>query len=531
LRIVMKTNKIWMIGAALLIMLTTACREESDKLITYDHNDILAFNEASSSFAGKFKVTWNGLNQYYSLWDYEKEQGLDWDAVYDEYLPKFEEMDNRGTDDPVTDDEMEEMMRKVLSPLHDGHLAVRWKNHFTENIVTYDPSNDRIALRDDAKIAHSYTPSLMYYKDLAHDEVMTKDGQPIVMEYSTLCEDLLNDFFYTPGKGMKWITAEIERIESLTSPTDKEKSDCKHLKELANELEDVESMGDADRATQIYNNLSERYAILEVPGFDVIDPGFIDYGVKEKFALLKGNIAYFYFSDFSLTSYIDPPSKFFDLVNDVTRNHVGMIKKVWLSWFNTIQELHKKGTLGGVIIDVRGNGGGFNNDSKYVVGALLPSGGFQYGYCRFKRGTGRYDYSSLMPAISMTMDDEHEIVDDRPVVLLTNCGSVSMSEVTAQVVRLMKNGTIIGKRTHGGLCGLQSNELFSLNYSGYIGVENVTPVYGYIPQLASFTMDMEQLEGYGIEPNIEVDLNTEQFDNNGRDSQLDRALQFIRNGN
>ena len=174
------------------------------------------------------------------------------------------------------------------------------------------------------------------------------------------------------------------------------------------------------------------------------------------------------------------------------------------------------------------------SDAQFVAGALLPSGGFQYGYNRFKRGTGRYDYSPLMPAIAVTMEDEHEIVDDKPVVLLINSGSVSMAEMTAQVVRLMPNGKLIGKRSHGGLCGLIDNEYNSTNYAGHIGIRDVTPVYGYVPSLASFTMDKEQLEGVGISPGIEVAFDENAFNTPtgiGRDTQLDRALQYVRTGN
>lgn len=142
----------------LLLMLITSCREDSDKQLAYDHNETLSFAEAEKSFAGKFKVMWNGLNQYYALWDYEAEQGLDWDAVYDEYLPQFEALDERGEDDPVTDDELKELLAKVLSPLHDGHFAMIWRNHATGHQVMYLPSTDRNASRDDAVIADKYTP-------------------------------------------------------------------------------------------------------------------------------------------------------------------------------------------------------------------------------------------------------------------------------------------------------------------------------------------------------------------------------------
>ena len=525
-----------MIGAALLMLLVSSCRETNDVLLPYDHNDVLAFGAAEYSFAGKFKVTWNGLNQYYALWDYEKEQGLDWDAVYDEYLPQFEALDEREDSIPVTDDEVKELLNKVLSPLHDGHFAMLWKNHVTGNNVVCVPSSIRNASRDDAEIVKKYKPNISYYTNPANGEIETSDGQPVCLEYSTLWTDLVDRFRNTPGQGMMWIEDRLLQLMNQPLPTEMEIFQRRSLSDLSTQLLEVLSQPNAEQGIPAFNSLVERYSYLEVPGFDVIDNAFIKMAISVKFALLKGNIAYFYFSDFSLTPYINEvyAQSIFNLNNAATFNHVYGIWRVWNSWFETIQQLHKEGTLGGVIIDVRGNGGGMMSDAQFVAGALLPSGGFQYGYNRFKRGTGRYDYSPLMPAIALTMEDEHEIVDDKPVVLLINSGSVSMAEMTAQVVRLMPNGKLIGKRSHGGLCGLVDNEYNSTNYAGHIGIRDVTPVYGYVPSLASFTMDKEQLEGVGISPGIEVAFDENAFNTPtgiGRDTQLDRALQYVRTGN
>ena len=104
---------------------------------------------------------WNGLNQYYALWDYEDEYGLDWDAVYDEYLPQFEALDKQET---VTDEELKALLAKVCSPLHDGHMAVIFSNHKTgTKEVMYQPGEDRAVKRDDYEIANKYKPSLKYY--------------------------------------------------------------------------------------------------------------------------------------------------------------------------------------------------------------------------------------------------------------------------------------------------------------------------------------------------------------------------------
>ena len=99
----MKHKIFSMIVAGLLMSTAWSCRQESDALMGYDQNENLVFGDAETSFAAKFKVLWNGMNQYYAIWDYEAEYGLDWDAVYDEYLPQFEALDKR---DSVPDDEL-----------------------------------------------------------------------------------------------------------------------------------------------------------------------------------------------------------------------------------------------------------------------------------------------------------------------------------------------------------------------------------------------------------------------------------------
>ena len=105
------------------------------------------------------------------------------------------------------------------------------------------------------------------------------------------------------------------------------------------------------------------------------------------------------------------------------------------------------------------------------------------------------------------------------------------TEMSTLGVKLMNNGTVIGKRTWGANCPLASNEDYSVNYTGYIGVEGVTPVFGKVHTFASFTFDHKLIESVGITPDIEMNLDETLFKTTGQDTQLDRALQFIRTGN
>ena len=519
------------ISTALLLLTMGACRPESDTLVSYDHNDQLVFAAADTSFAAKFKIMWNGMNQYYAIWDYEAEHGVDWDAVYDEFYPQFETLDHRSKDATVTDDELLTLLKKCFGRLHDGHFHLEMKNHKTGHTVIYTPANDRNASRDDYKLSKNFTPDLTYYANVAHGEVETDaEGHPLLKAYSTSALAMLVRFLSTPGYGNMWVKAKIQELSALPNPTEME---AFLLNQLQSFQKDLNSILDTtvDVAISIYNRLREKYSFLEIPGFIYIDPAFNSNGVTLYFALLKGNIAYFHVNSFRMSKYLNDTyaKETFNISDPVTNYHIQQIRDVWQTWFNTVQQLHHNGTLGGVILDVRSNLGGSTDDFQYLVGSLLPSGGLNIGYQRYKRGTARYDYSPMMEATALTMSTPHETITE-PVAILTNCFSISMSEMSTLAVKTMPKGKVIGKRTWGGLCPLAGNEYNTYNYAGRIGVEGQTAVYGYVPMLAAFTLEGKLIEGEGIAPDIEVPFDVDLYEATGQDSQLDRALHYIRTG-
>lgn len=519
-------------GAALLLTAAWGCRKESDALTAYDYDESLVFEAAKTSFAAKFDIIWNGMNQYYALWDYEAEQGLDWDAVYDTYYPKFQALDQRGEDQTVTDEELSALLEEVLGSFHDGHFNIDVLNHKTGTTVNCHPSLKSFNSRDDWKAAVSTPLNLGYYANPANGEVETDaDGNPIAEVCKTSVSFLLSRNLQTPGMGGYWMMARIEELEALPSLSDYEAFELQNLNDLKLELRTLNGKSDK-QALAIYNQLQAKYSFLGIPGFDYIDPAFAKNGLEIKYALLKGNIAYLGFNHFNLGAYLDDneSEEEFDMSNPLTRQLVVGARAIWQGWFDGIQTLHKAGKLGGVIIDVRGNTGGSVTDSRFVAGALAPGRYIHFGYQRFKRGTGRYEYSPLMEARLGNMSQPHEDVTDVPIAVLTNCASVSMAESTALSVKTLPKGKVIGKRSFGAICALCTNDLSSYNYSGYIGVEGVTPVFGCVPAMASFTLDKRIIESEGVTPDIEVDLDVAQFQATGRDTQLDRALQYIRDG-
>lgn len=511
------------ITAVLVLALNMmGCREESDQMLSYAFNENIAFQKAETSYAEKFKVFWLGMNTNYSLWDYEQTLGLDWDAHYDEYLPRYEALDEAGRE--VTDDELRELLEQTVAPLHDGHLLVRMKNHLTGNYVSASPARLRNQQRADYDFSQNFVPRLDYYA--AAGQLLSQQSS------STRTEVHFDTFMNREGQGMSWVGARMEALGQQASLTSDQQREYQDLQTLTADVAQWRLLSDKKERLATYNKMALRYAWLHIPGFDEIPECFATLGMTASYALFADGIAYLYISDFYLSPYL---SKVFrklvtSTVDEEAEQQMEPVRKVWLAWFQTIQQLHADGQLKGVVIDLRSNKGGYANDFQYVLGSLLPAGGIDYARVRFKRGTGRYDYSPLLPQVANAYGGEHREVTDVPIVVLVNGMSASMCETTALCVKLTNNAYLVGQRTYGALCSLADNTDYSDNYAGYVGIEGVTPVYCYIPGQALFTLDGEVLESVGISPDIDVALDADDWQASGRDSQLDRALLFIRTG-
>lgn len=441
----MKRYSLFFILCALAL---AGCRQKSDEVLSYAYNDNMAFGEANKSYAGKFKVMWSGMSSNYALWDLEYENGLDWDNVYDVYLPQFEALDQQQ--DPVTNEQLKALLDEVVAPLHDGHLAIQMQNHQTDTYVASSPGYMRVQ------------------RERGEEYATVKGKKPIL------------DYYQANGK--------LKAYKKCSTT-------------------DVDS--------------SYYYA------------PFLANPLTVTYALFEDNIAYFGFDHFALLFYLHPElaAQTFPDADSTALAIINGINETWDSWFNAIQEHHQIGDLGGVIIDVRSNGGGLAADFQLVIGALVPSGGLHESNARFKRGTGRLDYSPIMPQTMVTYDEEHVTVTE-PIAVLCNCATVSMGEHTSYSAKVLHNGCLIGTRTYGGFSALSGKETYTNNYAGFVGEQNVTSVFCYIPQEVALTLDDEILEGYGVTPDIEIPFDAATWNKGaGADNQIDRALQFIRTGN
>jgi tricorn protease len=148
----------------------------------------------------------------------------------------------------------------------------------------------------------------------------------------------------------------------------------------------------------------------------------------------------------------------------------------------------------GLIIDVRGNGGG--NVSQFVINRLARDLVFM-GY---DRGNDN-------------LDTYPNVVFTGPLVALLDEDSASDGDIFPGAFKALELGPLIGKRSWGGV----------------IGITNLGPLMDggsvFVPQFATASADGQwAIEGVGVEPDIEVDNPPEAL-LRGEDPQLQRAIQ------
>lgn len=311
-----------------------------------------------------------------------------------------------------------------------------------------------------------------------------------------------------------------------------------------------------ERELEVLRNRSD---LVKYVGFDQsVDP---KYGIEVPgtyFALIKGRhdgemIAYFRFTNFYLSELIQNRDNLYYQISALapikafygTANGTGM----------TAYGYANNDSVVGIVFDLRGNGGGHTSDLAPFVGSL-SQGNNVVGYTRVKDGFGRLDYSPWA-AYSIGCPKDH-LVSPKPVVALVDINSVSCAELATMLVKGMPNGTVIGERTYGAVGALLPNSSYShdmfyngcmgeyelytdFQQYGYLGYDELTRIYqsqykGVFPfyvYTSTFNMvdrDYRQVEGVGVQPDIEVLFDRNRLWNDKVDVQLNRAITFIKTG-
>lgn len=167
----------------------------------------------------------------------------------------------------------------------------------------------------------------------------------------------------------------------------------------------------------------------------------------------------------------------------------------------------------GLIVDLRNNGGGSLGMANTLATKFLsePKKGL-----RILTRTGRPVTVAFIPTMKMetVLNGSKESAYTKPLVILTNEGSASASEVFASTLHDLGRATVIGQRTCGCLLG----------YLGYADL----PGGGQLAysELGFVTPKGKRIEGEGVKPDVDVKLTREDILFN-RDRILEAAENFL----
>ncbi|MDD3187519.1 MAG: S41 family peptidase [Bacilli bacterium] len=168
-----------------------------------------------------------------------------------------------------------------------------------------------------------------------------------------------------------------------------------------------------------------------------------------------------------------------------------------------IDELEEEG-IDSLIIDVRGNSGGHLSAVTNILSDILDSTHIIY------------QVSNRDGEVTVTYSDGKE-TKNYPIVVLGDSSSASASEILISALQESYGATFIGKQTYGkgSVQELQTIEATGAQYK--------------ITTQKWLTSNGNSIDGLGITPDIELELNGEYYNNptNDTDNQLQRALEEI----
>lgn len=173
-------------------------------------------------------------------------------------------------------------------------------------------------------------------------------------------------------------------------------------------------------------------------------------------------------------------------------------------FMKALDELETQG-IKGLIVDLRGNGGGLVSSVCAILDRLLPEG--LIVYTEDKYGNREEE----------TSDAEHYF--DKPLAVLVNGNSASASEIFAGAIKDYGIGTLVGTKTYG-------KGIVQKIYPLHDGTAVKLTVSKY------YTPKGNNIHEIGIEPDVEIDLEEalkkEVVVPLEEDNQVQKALEVLR---
>lgn len=547
----MKKFKLFLI--AILILLLASCDMPSPK----NPNDYLN-TSGVSTWEELFKGYWSGLSDSYVFWNLDDKNG-EWNDIYYEYLPKFKALGK------INPNDMEEgilLLSDITKDLSDNHYYFEIVDSSKANgKYIFSPSKYKIIKENNPNLSSDEIIKLMY------------EGGDFSSYYP---EDLFNE------KAQTILNNTFKLPLVVSTPTPSNYPNIKFIEangKIVNPK--IQSRIEYNGQAVLYSNKYPNGTYIDQTGQIVSIP---DGGTPPSEAIMG---PYYSLSDLNInsknTDYINSIFETWTLclgtsyqeyleaentnpitykkkhsasinlyslagitknnVSSVNNNYEGNTVYFLLSGFKLVEfisssedeislylgdfhDLKMDESAKGLIIDLRGNGGGANIDRQLLFGDLFSSP-FKFGYQINKIGIGRQEYSLPSPVYiypePSLYHNQYSSLASKPVAIITNIMTVSNGEVTTNMVKALEKGKQIGGKTLGGQGTLAYDSLVA-NAGQFSVGKYITTVYTPFAQI----LDANGVshEGVGCIPDIPVEFDKAQFDL-GHDLRLAAAFDYI----
>jgi carboxyl-terminal processing protease len=180
----------------------------------------------------------------------------------------------------------------------------------------------------------------------------------------------------------------------------------------------------------------------------------------------------------------------------------------------------KDPSIDGLIIDLRGNGGGSVPDLDFLIGRLITSP-VHVSYTRTRNGNGRLDFTPWVKGYMHPQPGSTNFT--KPIAVLVDNYSASMSEMTSIAIKAaFAKSKIVGETTWGGTGQIPFNDIKYLG--GQFIAANFVQVYCAGVEFRD--KNLISYENKGLTPDIKIAYDTTAIKNN-IDVQLEKGIQFV----
>ena len=560
----MKKHKLTLLIITMLVFLLCSCSQNSPVL----PSDMAL----SGTWEDLFKGLWTGLSDNYVFWDLDDANG-EWDKVYEEFIPKFRELGSINTSDREATKKGTILLFDSVKNLSDGHFTI---DAFGSS---FSPSDYRILKKEHPELSDQEALEILYDYYVNFDkfpaDIFYEDSKSI-MEYTfsiplttTLVktEAFINEYgdlyFNWSGEsgGAMTCNALNPKIQRRTPPYGEAimlYSSSHEFGSVTTYDGEILDFTSADAYDDLEGSFPGEAIYSYGPYYPVSDLSWKDEDEDKKQNLDS------LFSDWTLClvlsvnpEYDQTDKSFRKGVNlkmlalcgitketdgsamvDYTANTVYFISsgfnflplKDQAEMYQFLMDFHKfkmNENAAGMILDMRGNRGGYNADREILFGDMFREPHL-IGYQKNKTGAGRLDLTQEFPLYIYPEADffgnEFSNIASKPVVVITNTATVSNGEITVLMVNSLPNGGQTGGVTMGAN-GTLAGDILTHN-SGTFSVGNyITSVYTPYGNIRD--TNHVSYEGKGLTPDkgYEENFNFDAFFA-GTDSRLGKAFEW-----